>query len=170
MCLKVVDWSLGDTTSINLWAVLWVCSWVWGYVVWLLYQQVVNCPSPSPWCERRFWHQSSALNRLRDRTRRDQKDSTGTAHKTTIKTAGEREREREWMSVMKTFVTSDLNLLNFLHLFHSTLFVSQCFLNYPTKFGRWEITRLRICLYNTCYSPIYLPRFGKDDLITPWGS
>lgn len=79
---------VSDTTFISVYMLMTdpahvrVCE---ALLVWLLYQQAVNCPPPpSPRCKRRFWHRSAAPNRLRDRARRDQTDSTGTLHKTTV--------------------------------------------------------------------------------------
>lgn len=82
---------------------------------------------PPPRCRRRFWHRSAALNRLCDRTRRDQTDSIGTLHKTTI---------RLQVKECDEYTTDHCDTAPFLPPGDFLI----------TKLGRWEVAKLWICL------------------------
>lgn len=42
--------------SLCSWVILQMLGCVSGRALWLLYQQVVNCPTSTLWCKRRIWH------------------------------------------------------------------------------------------------------------------
>lgn len=88
---------------------------------------------------------------------------TELGQKTPKKTAGERERERVSVSKHDEYACTSLT---------QQPFETQCFLNYPTQPGRWEVAKLPPCLCSqkSTLSTSIFRDYAKGTLITPRGS